>query len=297
MEKDLKDRFYNAALILFFCVYSLCIWLVRIKNKGAFQGEEELKGFNNQVAAGGQLPFVLPRQQELRPLSAPCLEAAAIVLRFLLGILIEIISRRKRKRPFIHHQRTQTMTNDGGCGIIRASRPCFSVQGVIAGDNSFSIIHIAPTLCWEYCHTATICLDLISWRSDGDGAWAERRAAGWRAGEKKDVRRWNLGGKRGRNGKLKERKAWKSRFACKLCKHSSNSVCRRVLAECFRNSTSMISTYCVWSVFVPTSVCEIFIYRLRLWRIGMWLHLPVGIRCFIFVCIPASCSRVRQSSD
>lgn len=137
------------------------------------------------------------------------------------------------------------MTNDGGCGIIRASRPCFSVRGVIAGDNSFSIIHIAPTLYWEYCHTATICLDLISWRSDGDGAWAERRAAGQRAAEKKDVRRWNLGGKRGRNGKLKERKAWKSRFACKLCKHSSNSVCRRALAECFRNSTSVISTYCL----------------------------------------------------
>lgn len=38
------------------------------------------------------------------------------------------------------------MTNDSGCGIIHVSQPCFSVQGVIAGDNSFSIIHIAPTL-------------------------------------------------------------------------------------------------------------------------------------------------------
>jgi len=40
-------------------------------------------------------------------------------------------------------------------------------QGVIAGDNSFSIIHIAPTLYGEYCHTASICLDLISQRRDG----------------------------------------------------------------------------------------------------------------------------------
>lgn len=59
------------------------------------------------------------------------------------------------------------MINGGDCGIIHVSRPCFSVQGVIAGDNSFSIIHIAPTLYWEYCHTAAICLDLISLRRDG----------------------------------------------------------------------------------------------------------------------------------
>lgn len=54
------------------------------------------------------------------------------------------------------------MTDDSGCGIIRVSQPCCSVQSVIAGDNSFSIIHIAPALYGEYCHTATICLDLIS---------------------------------------------------------------------------------------------------------------------------------------
>lgn len=56
-------------------------------------------------------------------------------------------------------------TNDDkwcDCGIIRVSQSCCSIQGVIAGDNSFSIIHIAPALYGEYCHTATICLDLIS---------------------------------------------------------------------------------------------------------------------------------------
>lgn len=53
------------------------------------------------------------------------------------------------------------MTNDGGCGIIRVSQPCCTVQGVIAEDNSVSIIHIAPVLYGEYCHTVTIYLDLI----------------------------------------------------------------------------------------------------------------------------------------
>lgn len=75
------------------------------------------------------------------------------------------------------------MTNDGGCGIIRASQPCCTVQGVIAGDNSFSIIHIAPALYGEYCHTATICLDLISQRTEvargrEKGGWSDGKGKG-----------------------------------------------------------------------------------------------------------------------
>lgn len=82
------------------------------------------------------------------------------------------------------------MTNDNDCGIIHVSRPCFSVQGVIAGDNSFSIIHIAPTLYWEYCHTAAICLDLISSRRDG----AEEKVREWRTGEReREERQWRRG--------------------------------------------------------------------------------------------------------
>lgn len=83
------------------------------------------------------------------------------------------------------------MTNDSGCGIIRVSQPCCSVQGVIAGDNSSSIIHIAPALYREYCHTATICLDPISQRRDRVGEresrgdrGMERRTAGQRGRER-----------------------------------------------------------------------------------------------------------------
>lgn len=106
------------------------------------------------------------------------------------------------------------MINDSDCGIIHVSWPCFSVQGVIAGDNSFSIIHIAPTLYWEHCHTAAICLDLISLRRDG-------------AEEKVRERRTERG-ETVKKAKVKQRKRC---FAWKLCKHSSNIVCCRTLVH------------------------------------------------------------------
>lgn len=81
------------------------------------------------------------------------------------------------------------MINDNDCGITHVSRPCFSVQGVIAGDNSFSIIHIAPTLYWEYCHTAAICLDLISLKRER----AEEKVREWRENKREGERKEGRG--------------------------------------------------------------------------------------------------------
>lgn len=59
------------------------------------------------------------------------------------------------------------MMSNGGFSFIYVGCPCCSVQHVIAGDNGFSIIHNPSALYGEYCYTATICLDLISWGRDG----------------------------------------------------------------------------------------------------------------------------------
>lgn len=146
------------------------------------------------------------------------------------------------------------MINDNACGIIHVSRPCFSVQGVIAGDNSFSIIHIAPTFYWEYCHTAAICLDLISLRRDG----AEEKVREWRERERRDSEEEE------KKAKVKHRK-WC--FAWKLCKHSSNVVCCRALPAVNRTFPAWLSCS-VESAVVCTSAGEIFICRLGPWWIG-----------------------------
>lgn len=144
------------------------------------------------------------------------------------------------------------MINDNDCGIIHVSRHCFSVQGVIAGDNSFSIIHIAPTLYWEYCHTAVICLDLISLRRESWGKSENRRER--ERGENEEEKK----------AKVKQRK-WC--FAWKLCKHSSSIVCCRALPAVNRTFPAWLPCS-VDSVVVCTSAGEIFIYRLRPWWIG-----------------------------
>lgn len=107
MEKDLTYRFLQCGThFIFLCVQTVHLFLVSLqKNKGAFQGEEELKGFIFSRWAASVCSTAAARASEL---SAACLEAAAIVLRCLLGILIEIISIRKRKHMSFYSSSADT---------------------------------------------------------------------------------------------------------------------------------------------------------------------------------------------
>lgn len=153
------------------------------------------------------------------------------------------------------------MTNDSGCGIIRVSQPCCSVQGVIAGDNSFSIIHIAPALYGEYCHTASICLDLISWRRDGAGG---REKRGWSDGkENSRTERRREMEKRGGRGKCKKKNGKKQKCGSGVLPGSFVNTLQTVfvvelLPESAELSLHDFHTVCVF-VYVYICLCNIHI--------------------------------------
>lgn len=159
------------------------------------------------------------------------------------------------------------MINDSDCGISLLSQPCYSVRGVTAGIIA-SQLFIQPLCSWEYCHTATICLDLISLSRDGAGGKERdrKRKENSRKGKQQDRERER--GKMGWKIRVQEKAVWK----CGTCVLPRRLI--NILQTALHNTSRVCGTLSTWlpryvnCVFMPTPACVVFIYRLCLWWIA-----------------------------